>query len=74
MNNIDLKTILEKHKMWLNDEDGGEMADLRWADLSGANLSGVQHIESAQNLFYPLMCPEKGEYTAFKKADKKLSS
>ena len=122
MNNIDLKTILEKHKMWLNDEDGGEMAnlsgadlhgadlsgadlsganlswaDLSWADLSGANLSGadlrgadlhgadlhgadlhgadlrwVQHIESARNLFYPLTCPEKGEYTAFKKADEKI--
>ena len=92
MNNIDLKTILKKHKMWLNDEDGGEMADLRganlrWADLSGANLrradlsganlSGadlrwVQHIESARNLFYPLTCPEKGEYTAFKKADEKI--
>ena len=107
MNNIDLETILEKHKMWLNDEDGGEMADLsgadlRWADLSGADLrwadlrgadlrganlsgadlrwadlrvadlSGVQHIESTRNLFYPLTCPEKGEYTAFKKADEKI--
>lgn len=122
MNANDLKTILEKHKMWMNDEDGGEMADLngadlngadlswadlswadlsgadlsgaglRWAnlsradlswanlsradlsgaDLSGANLRGVQHIESAQNLFYPLTCPEKGEYTAFKKADEKI--
>ena len=46
MNTNELKTILEKHKMWLNDEDGGEMAnlseaDLRWADLSGANLSGA---------------------------------
>ena len=41
MNNIDLKTILEKHKMWLNDEDGGEMADLCWADLSGADISGA---------------------------------
>ena len=41
MNNIDLKTILEKHKMWLNDEDGGEMADLSGADLSGADLSGA---------------------------------
>ena len=67
MNNIDLKTILEKHRMWLNNEDGGEMAD-----LSGANLSGVQHIESARNLFYPLTYPEKGEYTAFKKADEKI--
>ena len=51
MNANDLKTILEKHKMWLNDEDGGEMANLRladlcwadlcWADLSGADLSGA---------------------------------
>ena len=41
MNNIDLKTILEKHKMWLNDEDGGEMADLSGADLRGADLSGA---------------------------------
>ena len=167
MNANDLKTILEKHKMWLNDEDGGEMAnlrgtdlswanlswanlrgtdlrwanlrganlrgtdlsgadlswanlrgtDLRWANLRGANLRGtdlsgadlrgtdlswanlswanlrganlrgtdlsganlrgtdlswVQHIESARNLFYPLTCPEKGEYTAFKKADEKI--
>ena len=41
-----LKEILEKHKMWLNGEEGGERAnlrgaDLRWANLSGANLSGV---------------------------------
>lgn len=82
MNANDLKTILEKHKMWLNDEDGGEMADLsganmsgadmRWANVRGADMSGVQHIESAQNLFYPLTCPEKGEYTAFKKAGGKI--
>ena len=122
MNNIDMKTILEKHRLWLNNEDGGEMANLRGAnlrgadlsgadlrganlrradlrgadlsganlrranlrgadlsgadlsgaDLSGANLRGVQHIESARNLFYPLTCPEKGEYTAFKKADEKI--
>lgn len=37
MNANDLKTILEKHKMWLNDEDGGEMAN-----LSGANLIGLR--------------------------------
>ena len=72
MNTNELKTILEKHKMWLNDEDGGEMANLSEADLRWANLSGVQHIESAQNLFYPLTCPEKGEYTAFKKAGGKI--
>ena len=117
MNNIDLKTILEKHRLWLNNEDGGEMADLswaylrwadlsgadlsgadlsgadlsladlswadlRWADLSGADLSGadlsgadlreVKCIDLAKNLFYPLSCPEKGEYTGFKKANGKI--
>lgn len=41
MNANDLKTILEKHKMWLNDEDGGEMANLRGANLSGADLRGA---------------------------------
>ena len=33
-----LKEILEKHKMWLNGEEGGEKADLRWANLSEADL------------------------------------
>ena len=47
-------------------------ANLSGTDLRGANLRGVQHIESARNLFYPLTCPEKGEYTAFKKADEKI--
>ena len=77
MNNIDLKTILEKHRLWLNNEDGGKMADLsganlRGADLSGANLRGAKCIDSAKNIFYPLSCPEKGEYTGFKKANQKI--
>ena len=33
-----IKDILEKHKKWLNREDGGECADLCSADLSGADL------------------------------------
>ena len=112
MNNIDLKTTLEKHRMWLNNEDGGEMADLHGADLSGADLRGAdlrgadlrgadlrradlhgadlhgadlsgadlrradlhgaKCIDSAKNIFYPLSCPEKGEYTGFKKANQKI--
>ena len=36
-----LKEILEKHKMWLNGEEGGEKADLSGADLIGADLSGA---------------------------------
>ena len=39
MTAAELKEILEKHRKWLNDEEGGERADLRRADLSYANLS-----------------------------------
>ena len=34
----ELKEILDKHKKWLNDEEGGERADLSNADLYNANL------------------------------------
>ena len=36
-----LAEILDKHTKWLNDEDGGERADLRGANLSGADLCGA---------------------------------
>ena len=38
---MDLKQILELHKKWLNDGDGGKRADLRSADLRDADLSGA---------------------------------
>ena len=46
-----LKEILEKHKMWLNCEEGGEKAnlsgaDLRRVDLYKADLSGA-HLREA---------------------------
>ena len=46
MNAEQLKDILNKHKKWLLNENGGERADLSGAnlsraDLSGANLSGA---------------------------------
>ncbi len=47
-------------------------ADLSRADLRGADLSEANNIDKIfwdiQTAFYPLQCPEKGEYTAFKKA------
>lgn len=41
MKQAKLKEILEKHKKWLYDGDGGEKANLSGANLSGANLSGA---------------------------------
>ena len=35
---MDLKQILELHKKWLNNEDGGKRADLRDANLRDADL------------------------------------
>lgn len=35
----ELNAILDQHKKWMNDEDGGKMADLSRTDLNGANLS-----------------------------------
>ena len=37
----ELAEVLEKHRLWLDDEEGGEQADLRGAYLSDANLSGA---------------------------------
>ena len=34
-----MKKILEKHAAWLRGDRDGQRADLRWADLRGANLS-----------------------------------
>ena len=62
MTREELQEILDKHKKWLNDEDGGEKAnlegaELRYADLRGANLEDAD-LRGA-NLDYsclPLWC------------------
>ena len=46
MTQEELNVILDKHKKWLNDEEGGERANLNGADLCraylhGANLGGA---------------------------------
>ena len=56
MTNADLNRILDLHRKWLNNEDGGERADLscanlrradlRGADLCSANLSGAKNIDT----------------------------
>jgi uncharacterized protein YjbI with pentapeptide repeats len=37
----EFQEILEKHKLWLDNKEGGERADLSGVDLSWANLHGV---------------------------------
>ena len=46
MNADELRVVLEKHKKWLNGEDGGKRANLIGADLIGANLSGANLIRA----------------------------
>ena len=57
-------------------------ADLGYADLGGANLSGADlrdadlrgadlwstDLSCVKNIFFPMACPEKGSFIAFKKA------
>ena len=49
-------------------------ADLRGADLCEADLRGANlyraNLSGAKNLNFPIACPEKGTFTAFKKAEK----
>lgn len=42
-----LAEILEKHLMWLDDEEGGERANLRGANLSGAYLVEISSLWGA---------------------------
>ena len=52
MKQEELQEILDAHKKWINNEDGGVRADLSGADLSGANLSGADLDFSC----WPLWC------------------
>lgn len=72
---MDLKEILEKHKMWVRGVEGGERANLHDANLRGADLRSVDlrsaDLRSAKTdkilyniytSFYPMQCPEEGSY------------
>ena len=82
MTQKELDVILKKHKMWLNDEKGGERAnlwnadlrnadlwnaDLRDADLRNADLRNA-NLRNAKNMPYiPMACPEEGAFYGYKK-------
>jgi hypothetical protein len=50
----ELKIILDKHGKWTRNEEGGERADLRSADLSYANLSSADLRSASGFKFTPL--------------------
>ena len=60
--------------LWYADLRG---ADLRYASLDGADFSGADlgganlwstDLSCVKNIFFPMACPEKGSFIAFKKA------
>lgn len=63
----ELEVFLRKHKLWLLDDPEGERADLTGANLYGADLIGAIHVGDAKNVNYPIACPKKGAFMAFKK-------
>ena len=82
MKQEELQVILENHKKWMMDEDGGCRADLRDADLRradlcdadlcGANLRGADLRDAVSNektAMFALSCPEEGEFIGWKKAN-----
>lgn len=58
MKNEDIYEALLKHKKWLNNETDGKRLDLSYADLRDAKI------------FHPMICPEKGPFIGFKKANR----
>ena len=66
MTQQELNKILEDHKHWIDEDcDGWEKmkADLRGANLDGANLYGAKNIP-----FIPFACPDTGSFIGWKKA------
>ena len=64
---LELKDILEKHSLWLAGDPNGVRADLREADLRGANLYGADLREA--NLYGADLYGADLEWTNLRKAD-----
>ena len=67
----ELKKFITRHEKWLKGKKGGECADLSYANLRSADLSGAKNLETVYynelTSMFALICPEKGSFTAFKK-------
>ena len=77
----ELEQFLRKHKLWLENEGGGERADLRGADLRYANLGGADlggadlgeewgKLEKSTDIFIAGPLGSRNGYTTFFHTDK----
>ena len=57
MSKEELKEILDKHKKWLNDKEGGEKANLSYANLRYVDLSCTD-LRSANLRYVDLSCTD----------------
>ena len=64
----ELEVFLRKHKLWLDNKEGGERAYLSGAYLNRAYLNRAD-LKDAKNMYLPITCPEEGEFIGFKKAN-----
>ena len=67
----EIAEILHEHAKWMKCE-GGKRADLRGADLCGANLSranlrGADLCDAKNVPYIPMACPDDGEFIGWKK-------
>ena len=62
-----LETILDNHQHWLNKDCVGwenMRANLRGTNLHNADLCGAKNVP-----YIPMVCPEEGDFTGWKKAE-----
>ena len=75
----ELLEILNRHKRWLNDEDGGSGADLRGADLCAADLrcadlrrANLRDAKNLPDLSQISIVPDTGSFVGWKKVGGKI--
>lgn len=76
MTKEELEKILQEHKLWISNKEGGKYANLRNANLSSANLRNANlsnaDLRGVMNIYYPFACPEKGSFIGFKKSSNSI--
>ena len=60
MTKDEIEAVLQKHRLWLSGDAGGECANLTKADLSGAYLIGADLTEADLRGAYNFRCTQCG--------------